>query len=207
MSAASKPDRRIERTRRAIRDALYALVIEKGYDAITVQQIIERANVARSSFYAHFRDKDDLLLHGFTEDVDASLSGRMFDPQSPPGSFPEFASVLLKSMTSHKAMVRALYTLDSNNLTTQHLRNLLVVQIREWLHQHYDANRQRLEIEVAVHYLANALIGVLSWWVHNDFPHSNEEVNHVFNTLTRTGLDGLLAPGSAQPQLSGQKIE
>jgi AcrR family transcriptional regulator len=187
-----KPDRRIERTRKLIRDALYELIIEKGYDAISVQQIIDRANVARSSFYAHFRDKDDLLLHGFSADVETTLSGNLFETAIEPGNYPQFGHALFKSAATHKTMVRALFSMDANSLTTKHLRNLLVVQTREWLQQHCDANRPRREIELAVQYLSNALIGLLVWWVHNDFPYSIDEMNEAFNTLSQTGLNGLL---------------
>src|SRR5579863_8113421 len=57
-----KQDRRIERTRQLLRQALFSLVQEKGFDAVTVQDIIDRANVGRSTFYVHFVDKEDLLV-------------------------------------------------------------------------------------------------------------------------------------------------
>ncbi|MCB0097425.1 MAG: TetR/AcrR family transcriptional regulator, partial [Caldilineaceae bacterium] len=60
-----KPDRRIQKTRRALQDALLTLIVERRYDKITVQDILDRANVGRSTFYAHYRDKDDLLLGDF----------------------------------------------------------------------------------------------------------------------------------------------
>ncbi len=65
----SAPDRRVARTRRALRDALAALLHEKPYDAIGVQDILDRADVGRSTFYTHFRDKDELLEAG----IDAML--------------------------------------------------------------------------------------------------------------------------------------
>lgn len=58
-------DRRIQRTRHLLLDALIQLIPDKGYEAITIQDIIDRANVGRSTFYSHFRDKEDLLLSGF----------------------------------------------------------------------------------------------------------------------------------------------
>src|ERR1044071_6290760 len=58
----NKIDRRAGRTERSLREALIALILEKRYDAITVQNIIDRADVGRSTFYAHYRDKEDLLL-------------------------------------------------------------------------------------------------------------------------------------------------
>src|SRR6478672_13286337 len=56
------PDRRPARTVSALRTALIELMLEKHYDTITVQDIIDRANVGRSTFYSHFRDKEDLLV-------------------------------------------------------------------------------------------------------------------------------------------------
>ena len=59
---APRPDRRPERTRRSLRNALIALMTEKPYESITVEDIINRADVGRSTFYTHYRDKDALLM-------------------------------------------------------------------------------------------------------------------------------------------------
>ena len=71
-------DRRVRRTRALLRDALVTLILEKGYNAVTVQDIIDRANVGRSTFYAHFENKDKLLLSGFDDvrNVFGVLSGK-----------------------------------------------------------------------------------------------------------------------------------
>jgi len=60
--AVKAEDRRVRRTRTLLQDALIALILEKGYEAVTVQDIIDRADVGRSTFYAHFLDKQQLLL-------------------------------------------------------------------------------------------------------------------------------------------------
>lgn len=60
-------DRRVRRTRRALHDALLTLMTEKSFDAVTVQDIIDRADVGRSTFYSHFTDKRDLLDSGFED--------------------------------------------------------------------------------------------------------------------------------------------
>jgi AcrR family transcriptional regulator len=57
-----KPDRRVLRTRRQLQDALMALVLEKGYDAVTIEDITERADLGRTTFYLHYKDKDELLM-------------------------------------------------------------------------------------------------------------------------------------------------
>src|SRR5574338_1030565 len=63
----SRTDRRIQRTRQSLRTALLALIKEKGYDAISIEDITERANVGRATFYLHYKDKEDLLLEEFSE--------------------------------------------------------------------------------------------------------------------------------------------
>src|SRR5271163_2939261 len=57
-----KPDERILRTRERLGSALVALIQEKPFDDVTVQDVLDRASVGRSTFYLHFRDKNDLLL-------------------------------------------------------------------------------------------------------------------------------------------------
>lgn len=64
---AEHTDRRVRRTRDNLHRALIELMIERGYDRVTVSDVIERADVGRSTFYAHYRDKDDLLLVSCTE--------------------------------------------------------------------------------------------------------------------------------------------
>lgn len=58
-----KTDRRVRRTRRLLSDACISLILEKGYSTVTVEEIAERADVGRTTFYMHYRDKDDLFVH------------------------------------------------------------------------------------------------------------------------------------------------
>jgi Bacterial regulatory proteins, tetR family len=61
-SSVAAPDRRVRRTRKLLHDAFLALVIEKRYEKTTIQDILDRADVGRSTFYVHFRDKEALLM-------------------------------------------------------------------------------------------------------------------------------------------------
>ena len=76
---AQKTDRRIRRTRESLGDALVELMQEKPFAAITVQHVIDRANVGRSTFYAHYRDKDDLFLSD-AEDFFEMMSNLLLRP-------------------------------------------------------------------------------------------------------------------------------
>src|SRR6266516_2886157 len=72
---AKRRDRRVQRTQQLLRNALFSLIQEKGFESLSVQDIIDRADVGRTTFYAHFDNKEDLLLSGF-EDLRALLKDR-----------------------------------------------------------------------------------------------------------------------------------
>ena len=76
VSSPKELDRRTRRTRRSLREALFALILEKGYDAVTIEHITERADLGRTTFYLHYRDKEDLLLEAI-DTIAAELIARI----------------------------------------------------------------------------------------------------------------------------------
>lgn len=80
---------RSRRTRELLLDHMYRLALEKGYEGITVQQLLDSTGVARSTFYAHFRDKEDLIVAGYEahrHTFDQGDRGR-WRPPRPAGCF------------------------------------------------------------------------------------------------------------------------
>jgi AcrR family transcriptional regulator len=67
LTAAGGDDRRVRKTRRLLHDALITLILERGWDAVSVRDVCEKADVGRSTFYVHLADKENLLLSGFDE--------------------------------------------------------------------------------------------------------------------------------------------
>src|SRR5690606_18821708 len=108
---AMKTDRRVDKTNKALRKAISELIEEKPYEDITVTELVERANIARSSFYAHFRDKDDLLLSGFQE-IGVMTSDDIFT-ESGDDTYPNFAIVLFRGAEEWQLMAKAFLNLDS----------------------------------------------------------------------------------------------
>src|ERR1700712_5856606 len=62
---ADRHAQRAQRTRELMLATMYQLALEKDYREITVQDLLDRSGVARSTFYTHFRDKEDLLVAGY----------------------------------------------------------------------------------------------------------------------------------------------
>src|SRR5574341_140916 len=92
MEKHSKPDRRIQRTKQALREALMQLIKEKGYDSISVEEITQKANIGRATFYLHYKDKEDLLIDEFSELANErarTLSGIPFSAWLPNAENPD----------------------------------------------------------------------------------------------------------------------
>lgn len=98
-------DRRVRKTQSAIYSAFVSLIVERGYEAISVQHIIDEADVGRTTFYAHFKSKDDLLMFGFQrlrDDLHGQLNAaRRRGPWS-------FLEPLLEHSRAHLGLYRAL---------------------------------------------------------------------------------------------------
>ena len=173
--------------RKRLRDAIYDLVLERGYDGFTVGDLLQRAGVARSSFYAHFRDKDDLLLHGFEEIGHPMPPSGEGDTHTPKG-LPDFAHWIFTATEDSKPLTRSLLAGSSRTLVSQHLENTLVVLVREALRPLHPADSPVFMQEMAVRYHVGALMALWLWWVHHDFPCPACEMVASFNQLTQDGL-------------------
>ena len=116
-----KKDRRSQRTRQALGEALVDLMMKKGYDAISVKDIIDRANVGRSTFYAHFADKDELFVSQLDRVLD--LPSRDM-PQEQPDGNPYFPSLGLFRHVGEQWRLYKILTWDSGlDLLTSHLHS------------------------------------------------------------------------------------
>src|SRR5258708_2647627 len=78
----TKTDRRVERTQELLQTALIELIGECGYDAITIQDIVDRANVGRTTFYLHYTSKDELFMSCHGVFVSEFQFGHYFHPFS-----------------------------------------------------------------------------------------------------------------------------
>jgi AcrR family transcriptional regulator len=177
-------DRRVERTRKLLQDALIAMMIEKGYDATTVQDIIDRANVGRATFYAHFADKQTLLSSRL-EDLRGFLSQRQ---RQAPGSL-AFSLAMLEHARAHLPVWVAIVGRKAGTLVLQRIQaimaDLVEADIRALVFKRTPAERA-----LAVQYIAGAFMAVLTWWLDRGAKVGPEEVDAIFRRLVMQGLEG-----------------
>jgi AcrR family transcriptional regulator len=115
-------DRRVERTRRTLREALVTLVLERGWDEITVKDVCDAADVGRSTFYAHFADKEELLTSGFD-----ALAAHLRQPgERPPGTVLQFALPLAEHALDNRRLFRALIGKHSGRVVQRLFRQLVL---------------------------------------------------------------------------------
>ena len=188
----------MRRTRELLRRAFLSLVLEKGYDRITVQDILDRADVGRSTFYAHYRDKEDLLLDGF-EDIRAALAAERNVSEDEPGADVELLQPMLAvfmHVERHRQFWGPLSRKGGAELITRFLRESVDDLVRQHLQSHLGASPvDPIQIEAAVQFVAGACMGLLIWWLdHEDIPSSAEEIHTTFRRLATPGIERFLAP-------------
>jgi AcrR family transcriptional regulator len=181
--------RRVRRTRELLRSAFCSLIHEKGYDRITVQDILDRADVGRSTFYAHYRDKEDLLRSGF-EDDHAALAAEKDAAERQAGRETPFLQPLL-AVFQHVEAYRQFWGPTSRTGGHDLVVRILQEGIDDLVRAHFrsqfpDADPNQLD--APMRFVASACMGLLMWWLDNDIPWSAQEVHATFQRLATQGV-------------------
>jgi AcrR family transcriptional regulator len=180
---SDKNDRRSQRTRQLLSEALVQLLQEKEYSTITVNDIIERANVGRSTFYAHYRDKDDLFL----DQLDRVIE--FLNQQSPhQEEIPFFPSLgLFQHVGDHYELYKALVWGPGMDILTKHLQKSLSQRVQEGL------ERSGREFEILPPILASFITGsflsLLKWWLENKRTYSPRQMDEMYLKLILPGIE------------------
>jgi AcrR family transcriptional regulator len=193
---AGREDRRVQRTRQLLQEALVTEILEKGYEAVTVQDILDRANLGRSTFYAHYRDKEDLLLSGF-EHFRSLLAVHELPQHSELvsvlGEGSDFSLALFRHVAQYRTVTKAMLGKQGGNVVLHHLRGHLLNYLRTRLGSHTAPGRKHaVPLEVVTEFLVSSLLGLLIWWIDEDLPYTPEEMDSMFKQLALPGLRATL---------------
>jgi AcrR family transcriptional regulator len=179
-------DRRIQKTRSLLHEALASLIHERAYDSIAVKEILDRANVGRSTFYTHFRDKDELLVSGIHDMLSAVQSKR------PPASAKRheriiwFGLPIFEHIHRHRRGGMARMGTRGRAIIHEHLQNVLAKLIVDDVRKDLQGRRKaagQISPDLLVQYVASTFILVLNWWVENESPLPPKEINDLFRAL------------------------
>jgi AcrR family transcriptional regulator len=181
-------DRRIQRTRHLLLDALNELILEKGYEAMTVQDIIDRANVGRSTFYSHFQDKEDLLLNG-VESLWVELEKHLRNAIPTEETIWTLCLSMFEHAQGQRSLYKALVGNQGGNLALKHIQKQLYELIYEHLKFAMSKNDTGMPPEILAHYFVSSFIALLTWWLDNDTTYSAQQMNNFYRQLIQRGVE------------------
>jgi AcrR family transcriptional regulator len=179
-----RADRRIQRTRALLHEALGSLIRAKPYDRITVAEILDRAKISRSTFYIHFRDKDELL----TSSMRALLLGVLPADGAANTDVAErmvaFSLPLLSHIQQHRRSAKARLGERGRAILHEHLRRVL----SEWIVQTMgrdlqNSRRSPIVPELLAQHIASTFVLMLHWWLDRGGSTSVVEANELFRSL------------------------
>ena len=193
MAKTEKQDRRTRRTERILREALHSLILEKGYDAVTVQDITNRADVGRSTFYAHFDNKDKLHLSAFDAVRRSMLDdGKETETSRNKGDFKINTLPLFRHAAEHHRIRRALASKACCDLFLKNMhrqvRDLFLEELQNSLP---NEQKDSPETKAAAHFYASSLVAMLTFWLDTNLQFSPEEMNELFRKLPLQGVNNL----------------
>jgi AcrR family transcriptional regulator len=183
-------DARVRRTQRRLREAIVSLIHEKSYPAIVVNDILERAHVGRSAFYAHFPNKDALLASGIEQMLHATA------PRTLPPSVGRFGDALRFTYPVFEYIGQCRHAAEAKmgrrgrHIVHQHLHRVLVEHIRDDVGEAVQRADGRAAIpgDLATEYIVTTFVLVLNWWLESRSRLSAREVDDVFLALVVPAL-------------------
>jgi len=196
----NKTDRRIQRTRQALHSALLELTKEKGYDSISIEEITERANVGRATFYLHYKDKEDLLLELFSEMANEKVqliseipfSEWLPAPENAKGRVTEDQPLLpllmvFQHIFDNSEFYYLLLKSENSSRIVERMSRISTESIVKFVETKMQTDPIPLLFEVPIEFFASffsgALLSTINWWLEEDMHHSPEEVASMFRKL------------------------
>lgn len=192
-----KTDRRSQRTQRILHEASMSLIQEKRYEDITVQDIIDRADVGRSTFYAHFQDKDDLMIYGFMH-----LMEYLTEAVSQPGGESQRllpTCELLEHVQESQHLMRSMINGRGFELFMEKGQEYWSSKIAADLQARLPAGQQpTVPIPVIAQFAAGTMVTMLRWWLDKKMPYSPKEMEEILERLIMVGVEDCLTPRDAR---------
>lgn len=187
----TKIDRRVERTRELLQKALIELINERGYDAITIQEIVDRANVGRTTFYLHYTSKDELFMSCH----EAVVSGFHFGSLHPlsreellANDAPHGMISAYQHLTEAQALLYSIFQGKDNLLILRRIRDTSAQELEANLHAVFEEADSAIPFDLLANYLAGARIALVQWWLEKRQPHTAETLAQTFHRLQRAAI-------------------
>ena len=191
-------DRRVSRTRRQLRDALMALILERGYNTVTIEDITDRADLGRTTFYLHYHDKDELLIESLEAiaqelkaQVEQQVSQQMEDRQLRLNP----VAVAFRHVDENRDLYQIILKGEGSSKVASRIRDIIEEAALEFFtHPLRDrmVDPPQLPKTLVAGYFASAMMGFVTLWLEKGLPYSGDEAADVFMTLFFRGAARVL---------------
>lgn len=180
-SETKNVDRRVQKTKKFLSEALVALILEKGYEKVTIQDIIERANTGRSTFYTHYESKEQLLLDGHK-----NLGVAFFDG----GGELNFLG-LFTHAGENILLARAMFGKMSGNILLDSFKEHIAYKIKDQYKSRFGKTKhEKLLLEYSARAAALTVISYLVSWLEDDMPFAATEMAERCQKVVSGILEG-----------------
>lgn len=168
-------DRRVRRTQHLLAKALIALTLEKGYEAVTIRDITELADIGYATFFRHYHDKDELLKDVL--DVVLTELTDLLSPTMPKADSTDVGVLLFHYVQKQSEIFRVL--LRSYAL----LENIIEIATQNVVNEHTALPNSPVPLEIAAHHIVTASISLIQWWLDHHMPYSPERMGAIYSDL------------------------
>jgi transcriptional regulator, tetR family len=181
-------DRRQQKTRAAIFSAFEKLLSSKNYNRITVQEIIDEANIGRTTFYAHFETKDDLLKslceELFGHIVDSALDhthkhGLYSDKKRPESIFCH----LLQHLQENDNNILELLSCESNDIFLRYFKDCLSDLIRTQFSDSLMKKTCDVPTDFLINHISGSFVEMVLWWINEKLKYTPEQLDEYFRCV------------------------
>lgn len=176
----------MQKTRELLHRALNTLIREKPYDAISVKEILDRANVGRSTFYTHFHDKDELLVSSIHHLLHAVQSRKPPSTAKLAERMTSFSLPIFEHIDQHRRTGEAGIGTKGRAYLHDRLRGVLAELIAEEIEKCVSGRKEtasQIPPGLLAEYISSTFVLVLNWWVDSQCRLPPREINDLFRAL------------------------
>ena len=176
-------DRRTQRTKNLLWEALVSLILKNGYESVTIQDIIDKANVGRSTFYSHYESKENLLLSG-----QVHIFGEMFEDDNS-SETPNFKA-LLKHGKENINLTKAILERGNEQKIVEHMHNFISQKLEKFTKSQTKVTDkiENLKLELLINSASAAITNLILNWIKNDIIIILSEIEEMINNIIRSML-------------------
>jgi AcrR family transcriptional regulator len=182
-------DPRVKKTRRGLRDAFIQLILRKGYDSISIQEITDEAETARITFYRHYRDKEELLTDCLNELYEELVEKTEREIAAGADSRASAFRVFYEHLEEQEQLYRILFSSMGTQTVVNRMRHYMAQRLINNLDTFVErSTRPAIPDEIIAFHLVSAHLGLGIWWLENNKPYPVEYLTQISMWLSFAGL-------------------